>query len=115
MLTGVQIKLAFANVLTIASAVAFFSFVCPQVLDTHPRMMLFTAYVPIANTTIAKYRAPVLSVAQPSTKPKTATDFAIVICHVLSLNRPELQDQNTEMNPAIKYGGQVRTNVIVLL
>lgn len=45
---------ALAIVLTIASELAFFSFVCPHVLDTQPRMMEFTAYVPIANTHIAK-------------------------------------------------------------
>ncbi|CBF71169.1 uncharacterized protein ANIA_11523 [Aspergillus nidulans FGSC A4] len=30
----------------------------------------------------AKYLAPVFSVAQPSTKPNTATALALVICHV---------------------------------
>lgn len=77
--------------------------------------MELTAYVPIANTTMAKYRAPVLSVAQPRTKPKTAMALAMVMCHVRSLNRPDDHDQSTEMTPAIKYGGQVRTNVISLL
>lgn len=33
----------FAQVLTIASAEAFFSFVCPQVLLTQPRIIEFTA------------------------------------------------------------------------
>jgi hypothetical protein len=86
----------------LAKALAFFSFVCPHVLDTHPRITLFTAYVPILNTHIAKYLAPVFNVAHPSTNPKTAILFAIVICHVLSLNRPELHDHNTLMNPAMR-------------
>lgn len=67
-------------VLTMASEDAFFSFVCPQVPETQPRIMLFTAYVPIAKTHMAKYRAPVLSVAAPSTKPKIAIALAMVMC-----------------------------------
>lgn len=43
-----------AHVLTIANEEAFFSFVCPHVAPTQPRMMLLTAYVPIEKTTIAK-------------------------------------------------------------
>jgi hypothetical protein len=73
-------KDAFAIVFTMASEEAFFSFVCPQVAVTQPRIMLLTAYVPMAKTHIAKYRAPVLSVAAPSTKPKMATAFEAVIC-----------------------------------
>jgi hypothetical protein len=30
-----------AKVLTIAREIAFFSLVCPQVVDTQPKMMLF--------------------------------------------------------------------------
>ena len=87
--TGVQINEAFAIVLTMARLHAFFSFVWPHVLETHPRMMLFTAYVPMANTHMAKYLAPVFSVAAASTKPKTATALAAVICQVRSLNLPD--------------------------
>ena len=78
-------------------------------------MIELTAYVPMANTTIAKYLAPVLSVAQPNTKPNTAMLFATVICHVRSFLLPDEADQKTDMIPAIRYGGQVRTSVIVLL
>ena len=69
----------------------------------------------MAKTIMAKYRAPVLRVAHPRTNPKMATLFAMVICHVRSLNRPDDQDHATEMIPAIRYGGQVRTSVISLL
>ena len=106
-------KLALAIVLTIAKALAFFSFVCPQVLLTQPRMILLTAYVPTAKTHMEKYLAPVLSVAQPSTKPKMATALAAVMCQVRSLKRPLDQDQAILMAPAIRYGGQVSTRVIV--
>lgn len=78
-------KLMVALTLTTARAEAFFSFVCPQVLPTQARMMELTAYVPMVKTHMAKYRAPVLSVAQPRTKPKMATILATVICQVLSL------------------------------
>lgn len=78
-------------------------------------MILFTAYVPIENTHIAKYFAPVLRVANPSTKPNTATALATVICQVLSFQRPDDHDQKTEMIPAIKYGGQVKSKVMVVL
>lgn len=54
MLTGVQMKLMLALVLTMANAEAFFSFVCPHVLPTQPSKMLFTPYVPTVKTTIAK-------------------------------------------------------------
>jgi len=40
---GVQIKDATAIQLTMASEHAFFSFVCEQVADTQPRMILLTA------------------------------------------------------------------------
>lgn len=83
-------KLALAIVFTIANELAFFSFVCPQVLLTHPRIILLTAYVPIANTHMAKYLAPVFRLAQPRMKPKMAIAFATEICQVRSLNLPEL-------------------------
>merc|ERR1712230_71894 len=70
---GVQMNEALAMVFTIANEHAFRSLVCPQVAETQPRMMELTAYVPMAKTTIAKYLAPVLSVAQARTKPKIAT------------------------------------------
>ena len=104
-----------AIVFTIASEHAFFSFVCPHVLDTQPRIILLTAYVPMAKTTMAKYLTPVFRVAQASTKPVIAIIFATVMCHVRSLNLPELTDHAMEMKPAIRYGGQVRTSVIVVL
>lgn len=78
-----------AKVLTMAREIALFSFVCPQVLvGTHPRMTLLQAYTPVANTHMAKYRAPVLVVVQARMKPKTATILATVMCHVLSFMRP---------------------------
>lgn len=66
-------------------------------------------------TIIPKYRTPVFSVAAQSTKPKIAIDLATVICQVRSLNFPELYEYAIDKNPAIKYGGQVKTNVIVRL
>lgn len=92
-LTGVQMKEALAMVFTIANEHALRSLVCPQVAETQPRMIELTAYVPIAKTTIAKYLAPVLSVAQARTKPKMATALAMVMCHVRSLNLPDCHDQ----------------------
>ena len=50
---GVQMKDATAIQLTIAKEQAFFSFVCEHVLETHPRIILLTAYVPTENTIIA--------------------------------------------------------------
>merc|ERR1739841_268942 len=64
---GVQMNEALAMVFTIANEHAFRSLVCPQVAETQPRMIELTAYVPMAKTTIAKYLAPVLSVAQART------------------------------------------------
>lgn len=69
-----------ATVLTIARDIAFFSFVCPQVLETQPSMTLLHAYTPVAKVHMAKYLAPVFIVAQAKTKPKIATALAIVIC-----------------------------------
>jgi hypothetical protein len=57
----------------------------------------------------------VFSVAHPKTKPEMVIDLAMVMCHVRSFIRPEFHDQYTENAPAIKYGGQVRTGVIVVL
>lgn len=108
-------KLTLATELTMLYAEAFFSCVCPQVLPTQPRIMLFTAYVPIVKTNIAKYRTPVLSVAQPVTNPAIAIILATVICHVLSLNRPDDIDQKMDVRPAMRYGGHVSTNVMVVL
>jgi hypothetical protein len=92
-LTGVQIKLMLEILFTMESATALFSFVCPHVDPTQPRIILLTAYVPTANTIMLKYRAPMFKVAQPSTKPMMATIFATVMCHVRSLHFPEDQDQ----------------------
>jgi hypothetical protein len=85
-LTGVQIKLTLAQVLTMARLLAFFSLVCPQVAPTQPKTMELTQYVPTENTIMAKYLAPVLRDAQPRMKPKIATSLAAVMCQVRSLN-----------------------------
>jgi hypothetical protein len=50
---GVQMKDATARQFTIASEQAFFSRVWEQVAETQPRIILFTAYVPIENTIMA--------------------------------------------------------------
>ncbi|KAL4931643.1 permease for cytosine/purines, uracil, thiamine, allantoin-domain-containing protein [Aspergillus undulatus] len=71
-----------------AREVAFFSLVCPQVVDTQPRMMLFTPSTPVANVHIAKYRAPTFIVEQATTNPTTATTLEIVMCQTLSLKYP---------------------------
>jgi hypothetical protein len=70
--------------------------------------------VPTEKTIIAKYRAPILRVAQPRTKPRIATLLAIVMCHVRSLYFPEDHDQYTLIAPAIRYGGHVKTKVMVV-
>lgn len=95
-------KLMVALTLTIASADAFFSLVCPQVLPHHARIMELTAYVPIVKTHMAKYRAPTLSVAQPRTKPNIAIIFATVMCHVLSLKWPDDRAHKMEIPPATR-------------
>lgn len=60
-------------------------------------------------------------------KPNIATSFPTVIClimsagtcggvgtyHVRSLKRPEEYDHIIEIMPAIRYGGHVKTKVIV--
>lgn len=69
----------------------------------------------MAKTNMEKYLAPVFNVAHPSTKPAMAINFATVICHVRSLYFPEEMDHMIEIPPAIKYGGQVSTRVIVVL
>ena len=86
-------KLALDVETIIAIATARFSLVCPQVALTHPRMIELTAYVPIANITMLTYRAATLLTANPKTNPIIATHFAMVMCHVRSLRRPEDQDQ----------------------
>ena len=74
-----------AMVLTIASDTDFFSRVWPQVLETQPRIRLLQPYTPVAKVHMAKYRAPVLSVEQARTKPKTATTLEMVMCQTRSL------------------------------
>jgi hypothetical protein len=49
------------------------------------------------------------------TNPRMATRRPIVICHVRSCIRPELQPVKIPAAPANKKGGQVRTRVIVRL
>jgi hypothetical protein len=88
--------------LAIAKAADFFSLVCPHVEETHPRMMELTPYVPMVKTHMAKYRAPLFRVAQPSTNPKMATSFAMVMCQVRSLKWPEEMAHPTEKIPAIR-------------
>lgn len=78
-------------------------------------MRLLTPYVPIVNTTIEVYLPTILSVAAAAIKPTTATALDAVMCQVLSLNLPEDQDTRMVTAPAIRYGGQVKTNVIVVL
>lgn len=64
---------------------------------------------------MATYRPARLSVAKAATKPTVATDLDMVMCQVRSLNLPEDQDTAIVMKPAIRYGGHVRTSVMVLL
>ena len=68
-------------------------------------------------------------VVAPMTNPIMATDFEAVMCQVLSLSLPEIQETRMVLAPAIKYyirsamiyevrcrgltGGQVRTRVMV--
>ena len=77
-------------------------------------ILLFTPYVAPTKRTIAKYRAPILSVAVPTMKPMIATALDPVMCQVRSLKRPDDQETRTDITPAMRYGGHVRTSVIVV-
>ena len=65
--------------------------------------------------TMATYLPARFRVAKAAMKPTVATILEIVMCQVLSLNLPEDQDTAMVIKPAIRYGGHVRTSVIVLL
>ena len=82
-------KLPFAHMLTMLRATAFFSGACDSVDDTQPRMMLLTQYVPIEKRHIATYRVGTFNVTVARTNPTIATALEMVMCHVLSLNRPD--------------------------
>lgn len=83
---------------------------------------------------MAKYRAPVLVVAQAKTKPRTATAFAMVMClhdygklwlghhrelmvsyQVRSFILPEFQEYAMAMTPDTMYGGHVSASVTLRL
>ena len=61
------------------------------------------------------YLPTVFNVAAAATNPTTATALETVMCQVLSLSLPEDHETRIVTAPAIKYGGQVKTNVIVVL
>lgn len=67
--------------------------------------------------TILRYLPTTLleGITQATTKPIVATALEMVMCHVLSLNLPEDQETAIVTKPAMRYGGQVRTKVIVSL
>lgn len=69
----------------------------------------------MVKTTMLKYRMPVLKVVAPTTNPIIATDFEAVMCQVRSLNLPDIHDTKIVEAPAIRYDGQVRTSVILVL
>jgi hypothetical protein len=54
-------------------------------------------------------------VAVPTMKPTIATAFESVMCQVRSLKRPDDQDTATDTKAEMRYGGQVKTRVIVRL
>ena len=54
-------------------------------------------------------------VKHAATNPIVATALEMVMCHVRSLNLPLLHETAIVTAPAIKYGGHVRTRVIVSL
>ena len=112
---GVHMKLIFIMVVTILMATAFFSLVWPQTLPHQPNIKLFTPYVPMVKMTIDTYRPARSRVAAAAANPTVATALEMVICQVRSLNRPEDQETITVMTPAMRYGGQVRTRVTVVL
>ena len=59
------------------------------------------------------YRTPIGLEVAAMTKPTIATDLEAVMCQVRSLNLPDNQDTRIVLAPAMRYGGQVRTRVIV--
>ena len=101
--------------LTKLSDMAFFCIVWPSVADTQPRIHELTAYTPIEKRKHATYRAAMFKVDAAMTKPVKATPMPAVICHVLSLKRPELMPYRGPMIAAATKGGHVRTRVMVWL
>jgi hypothetical protein len=94
---------------------AFFSLVWLSVEDAHPIMTELTEYAPIGKMKHATYRPAVFNVLAAITNPMIDTKRPIVICHVLSCIRPELQPVKIPATPARIKGGQVRTRVMVRL
>jgi hypothetical protein len=94
---------------------AFFSFVWLSVEDAQPMMTELTEYAPIGKMKQARYRPAVFNVLAAITNPTIATRRPIVMCHVRSCIRPELQPVKIPATPARMNGGQVRTRVIVRL
>jgi hypothetical protein len=99
----------------IARTTAFFSLVWLSVDDAQPMITELTEYAPIGNMKHAMYRPAVLSVLAAMTNPTMATRSPIVMCHVRSCMRPELQPVMIPATPASRKGGHVRTRVIVRL
>lgn len=112
---GVYTLARLPRVFAIAMDTAFFSSVCPSVAATQATLMLLTPYVAPTNSIIAKYRAPMFNVPHATANPTIASNLEIVTCQVLSLKWPDDHETATEVKVARRYGGQVRTRVIVEL
>lgn len=112
---GLYTKLTFPSVFTIAIVTAFFSGVCPSTCPHHDMQILLTPYVAAVKIIIATYLAATLVVLILKMKPTIAITFETVICQVRSLYLPELQQTRILVKQAKRYGGHVRTRVIVVL
>ena len=99
---GVQMNEETIIVVTINTAAAFFSFVCPHTDAHQPRIRELTPQVPIVKTTTATYQPARFKVAKAATKPTVATDLEMVVCQVRSLKCPDDHDTAMVTNPAIR-------------
>lgn len=78
-------------------------------------MTELTAYALDANKKQDRYRAATFIVAQDMMKPISAAPIHTVMCQVLSLYFPDVKPTTTPNNPEIRYGGHVKTSVMVRL
>jgi hypothetical protein len=77
--------------------------------------MELMAYAPLAKRKQEKYRAPMFNVVQEMMNPTMAAPMQTVMCQVLSFKRPDDRPARYPTMPETRYGGHVKTRVIVLL
>jgi len=78
-------------------------------------MTLLTEYAPRGKMKQATYLPAVFSVDAVIANPRMAIDKPVVICHVRSWYRPELQPKRMPAHPANMNGGHVIKRVTVVL